>query len=61
MNSFKRTDFRVTSDFILNNFEEIQAMMKKSSETEMMLSQVIKQLENNTIHLTKIVAGGLNK
>lgn len=62
MNSFKRTGFKVTSEFVIEHLDEIGEMMKKSSETQMALSQVIKQMESNVIHLTKnmIKGGGSN-
>ncbi|HEB47324.1 MAG TPA: ArsR family transcriptional regulator [Candidatus Pacearchaeota archaeon] len=61
MNSFKKTDFHITSEYIIENFWELQGMMKKSSETQMMTGQVMQQMEKNLIHLTKIVMKGGDK
>ena len=44
-----------TNSELLGNFKEAKVMLKESSETQIMLSQVFKQMENNVIHLTKIV------
>ncbi len=68
MNSFRRTDFKATSEFVLETFEnlkrneeEIIATIKKGSEREIMLTQWISQLENNFAHLTKFVYQGRGK
>jgi len=58
MNSFKRTDFKVTSDFVLGNFKETDERIKKLSEQSLQLSQVMEQMNGNIIRLTHIVMKG---
>lgn len=56
-NSHRNTNYEITPDYIKENFKEMKEMLKESSENQIMLSQVLKQMEGNLTKLTKIVYG----
>ena len=51
----------ITSKEILDMNNEIKSMLKESSENQIQLGQVLKQMEKNIIHLTKIVSDDRSK
>lgn len=55
INSFKATDFKVTSDYILDKFKETEDRIKKVSEEALQISQVLDQLNKNDIKITKLI------